>query len=47
MLYDVFDLRKEVVKEMDKPFITLFDVHVRNGVIEVPPFSSADVRKPC
>lgn len=46
MLYDVFDLRKEVVKEKDKPFITLFDAHVRNGVLEVPAFGSEAVRKP-
>lgn len=46
MLYDVFDLRKEVVKEKDKPFITLFDAHVRNGVLDVPTFASDAVRKP-
>jgi CRISPR-associated protein Cas5d len=47
MLYDVFDLRKEVVKEKDKPFITLFDAHVCNGVLEVPAFASTEVKKPC
>ena len=47
MLYDVFDLQKEVVKYNDKPFITLFDAYIRNGVLDVPPFSSAEVRKPC
>jgi len=47
MLYDVFDLRKEVVRANDKPFVTLFDAHVRKGVLEVPPFSSAEVKKPC
>lgn len=46
MLYDVFDLRKEVVGDGDKPFITLFDAHVRNGVLEVPPFDSVSVKKP-
>ncbi len=46
MLYDVFDLRKEVVGDGDKPFITLFDAHVRNGVLEVPPFDSMLVKKP-
>lgn len=46
MLYDVFDLSKEVVSEKDKPFITLFDAHVRNGVLEVPTFASDAVRKP-
>lgn len=47
MLYDVFDLRKEIVSEKDKSFITLFDAHVRNGVLEVPTFTSAEVKKPC
>jgi len=47
MLYDVFDLRKEVVSEKDKPFISLFDAHVRDGVLEVPPFASGEVKKPC
>lgn len=47
MLYDVFDLRKEVIEEKVKPFITLFDAHVRKGVLEVPTFSSTEVKKPC
>ena len=46
MLYDVFDLRKEAVGDGDKPFITLFDAHVRNGVLEVPLFDSVVVKKP-
>ncbi|MCW5798519.1 MAG: type I-C CRISPR-associated protein Cas5 [Nitrospira sp.] len=46
MLYDVFDLRKEVVRDNDKPFITLFDAYVRDGVMEVPPFDSEMVKKP-
>jgi len=46
MLYDVFDLRKEFVGEGDKPFITLFDAHVRNGVLEVPAFDNEAVKKP-
>ena len=46
MLYDVFDLRKDTVKDTDKPFITLFDAHIRNGVLEVPPFDSSVVKKP-
>jgi CRISPR-associated protein Cas5d len=46
MLYDVFDLEKEVVGEKDKPFISLFDAHVRNGVLDVPAFFSDAVRKP-
>ena len=46
MLYDVFDLRKEVVGDKDGPFISLFDAHIRKGVLEVPPFDNAAVRKP-
>jgi CRISPR-associated protein Cas5d len=46
MLYDVFDLRKEIVGDKDGSFISLFDAHVRKGVLEVPPFESAAVRKP-
>jgi CRISPR-associated protein Cas5d len=46
MLYDVFDLRKEVVKENEKPFITVFDAYVRNGVLVVPPYDSEAVKKP-
>lgn len=46
MLYDVFDLRKGAVKDNDKPFISLFDAHIRSGVLEVPSFDSAAVKKP-
>ena len=46
MLYDVFDLRKDVIKDSDKPFITLFDAHIRGGVLDVPSFEHAAVRKP-
>jgi CRISPR-associated protein Cas5d len=46
MLYDVFDLRKELVRDNDEPFITLFDATVRNGVLEVPSFDSETVKKP-
>jgi len=45
MLYDVFDLRREVVKD-GKPFISLFEATVINGVLEVPDFESDKVRKP-
>jgi CRISPR-associated protein Cas5d len=45
MLYDVFDLRREVVEDA-KPFISLFDATVVNGVLEVPEFESEKVRKP-
>lgn len=46
MLYDVFDLRKEVVKDNENPFITLFDAYLRGGVMEVPAFDSEMVKKP-
>ena len=46
MLYDVFDLRKEVVNDKDKPFITLFDASLIGGVLNVPPFESDSVKKP-
>ncbi len=46
MLYDVFDLRKDVVNDNDKPFITLFDASLIGGVLDVPPFDSAAVKKP-
>ena len=46
MLYDVFDLSNEVVSDKDKPFISLFDAHVRDGVLEVPSFTSNAVKKP-
>jgi CRISPR-associated protein Cas5d len=45
MLYDVFDLRRDVVRD-DKPFISLFDATVVKGVLEVPPFENEKVRKP-
>jgi len=46
MLYDVFDLSRETVKDGDRPFISLFDATLHGGVIEVPPFDSAAVKKP-
>lgn len=46
MLYDVFDLQKEIIREDDEPFITLFDAYIRDGVLEVPPFDSPAVKKP-
>ena len=45
MLYDVFDLRRDVVVD-DKPFISLFDATVKSGLLVVPPFESEMVRKP-
>jgi len=45
MLYDVFDLSKEVVSEKDESFISLFDAHVCDGELKVPAFGSEAVRK--
>lgn len=46
MLYDVFDLDGEEMPDKAKPFISVFDAHVRGGVLEVPPYSDVRVRKP-
>ncbi len=46
MLYDVFDLEGEETSDDAEPFISVFDAHVRNGVLEVPPYDDARVRKP-
>lgn len=46
MLYDVFDLSREAVKDNDKPFITVFDASLVGGVLDVPPFGSDAVKKP-
>lgn len=46
MLYDVFDLGREVVRDNDGPFITLFDATVYNGVLTVPAFENEAVKKP-
>lgn len=46
MLYDVFDLSREWVKDGDKPYISLFEANVVAGVLEVPSFSSDAVKKP-
>jgi len=45
MLYDVFDLKKNIMEET-KPFISVFDANCVNGKLMVPPFESEAVRKP-
>ncbi len=45
MLYDVFDLSRPGTGS-DKPSISLFQAEVREGVLEVPTYASAEVRKP-
>ncbi len=46
MLYDVFDLSRESVKDGDKPYISFFDAQVVAGILEVPAFGSDTVKKP-
>lgn len=46
MLYDVFDLRREMVCPNDDPFISLFDATVKDGLLSVPAYESDMVRKP-
>jgi CRISPR-associated protein Cas5d len=46
MLYDVFDLEADETSDVTQPFISVFDAHVRQGVVEVPPFTDERVRKP-
>lgn len=45
MLYDVFDLGREVVGEKDTPSISLFEARMVGGVIDVPAYASAAVKK--
>lgn len=46
MLYDVFDLDGEETGDEARPFISVFDAHVRKGVLEVPPYDDPRVRTP-
>lgn len=46
MLYDVFDLANEAPGLDGKPFISVFDACVKNGVLDVPAYHSDAVRKP-
>jgi len=45
MVYDVFDLRG-ITSCHAKPFITLFQAKIENGMLYVPPFESDKVLKP-
>ncbi len=45
MLYDVFDLRKDTIKEGEPPYVTLFDANLVNGRLDIPPFNSNAVKK--
>lgn len=44
MLYDVFDLSRPG-SGYDRPCISIFRAHIKNGVLEVPSFDSQDVLK--
>ena len=46
MLYDVFDLSRDTVRDADGPFITLFDASLRDGTLAVPDFDSPAVKRP-
>lgn len=46
MLYDVYDLSHDTVRDADGPYITLFDANLRDGVLEVPDFHSPAVKRP-
>jgi CRISPR-associated protein Cas5d len=45
MLYDVFDLSHKGTED-SAPFISLFKARVEHGVLDVPPYESAEVLKP-
>ena len=45
MLYDVFDLRREVIDNKDKPSISLFEAKLVSGVMDVPAYTDAAVKK--
>lgn len=46
MLYDVFDLSRDLVRADQPPAVSLFEAVVTAGVVDVPPYDSALVRKP-
>jgi CRISPR-associated protein Cas5d len=45
MLYDVFDLSRPG-SSSDAPSISLFEANIKNGVLEIPAYSSSAVKKP-
>ena len=45
MVYDVFDLSRPGT-DTSPPHISLFHAEVKNGVLEIPAYESADVKKP-
>ena len=46
MVYDTFDISAKNPPGEGMPFISLFKASVRQGVMEIPPFASDEVRKP-
>ncbi len=45
MVYDVFDLSRPG-SSSDAPSISLFEANIKNGVLEIPAYSSSAVKKP-
>ncbi|GAA4020246.1 type I-C CRISPR-associated protein Cas5c [Deinococcus rubellus] len=46
MLYDVFDLSRPGANT-DSAQVSLFEARIENGVLDIPPYLSHQVRKPC
>lgn len=46
MVYDVFDIRKYSPTGSAAPSISLYHAHMRQGVVTIPPYESAEVLKP-
>uniref|UniRef100_E6PG16 CRISPR-associated protein Cas5 n=1 Tax=mine drainage metagenome TaxID=410659 RepID=E6PG16_9ZZZZ len=45
MLYDVFDLDRDVIDESDGPAISMFEAKLVRGVLHVPPYGDTRVKK--
>ena len=45
MLYDVFNLSRDVIDDKDKPSISLFEAKLVSGVMDVPAYTDAAVKK--
>lgn len=50
MLYDVFNINSNVrlvtgKQEVDSTNISFFEANIKNGILEVPPFNSAEIRR--
>lgn len=45
MVYDVFNLHKWGVTKQTEPEVSLFHAHLKDGVLEIPPYDSPEVLK--